>query len=545
MAERTLVGFAAAPGLAAGPAVLPAAVATGDPEKPLSTGARRSHSKRAVWALETAAVALEEMAADLRQDGGADEAEIIETGALMARDPALAAAVTRLILEEGLTAPGALYEAAESIAGELAELPDPMLAERADDVRSVGRRAAAIAAGKRGGRSSGVLVASALGPGDVAGLGSGVRAVALAGGGVTAHAAIVARSLGLPMVVGLGPDALDLKEGETVVVDGSLGRLVRHPDHRRLAQARADHRRRKHARERAVARRSRPATTRDGRRIGVLASATSLAEIREALQQGAEGVGLLRTELLFLDAEAWPDAERHFRFLAPLLSSLRGRGATVRLLDFGADKTPPFLAGSKGRGVELLLLSPGALQAQLQAILRAAHGVELRILIPMVTDVGQVVAVRQALSAELGGGLMPALGAMIEAPEAAGRAAELASQLDFLSLGTNDLSQFVLGLDRQTSGPPAVDHPSVLRLIDATMRAGRAAQIPVEVCGEAASDLNVLPLLVGLGTDELSVGAARVGEVREAVRRLNFTACRELAGRALLGQAGHAGGQRI
>jgi phosphoenolpyruvate-protein kinase (PTS system EI component) len=330
-----------------------------------------------------------------------------------------------------------------------------------------------------------------------------------------------------------------------VVVDGSQGQLVRQPGSERLAAAREDGEQRKTARARAVAQRLLPAATLDGRLVRVLANATSLVEVCEAVEQGAEGVGLLRTELLFLDAESWPDADQHFGFLSPLMAALRGRVATVRLLDFGGDKTPPFLTGSKSRGVELMLQSPGTLGAQLSAILRAADDVELRILIPMVTGVGQVIAVRQALLAELGDRRPPALGAMIETPEAANGAAELASHLDFISLGTNDLTQLVLGLNRESSGISPVAHPSVLRLIDATMRAARSAGIPVEVCGEAASDPAAIPLLVGLGADELSVGAARVGEVREKVRSLSFAYCRELAERSLLDQAGHAGGQGV
>ncbi|MGI8564398.1 MAG: putative PEP-binding protein [Candidatus Dormibacter sp.] len=544
MPERTLTGFAAAPGLAAGPAVLLAASGADDRVTVPPEG-RQSQLDGAQQALAAAAAQLERIAGDLRQEGRAAEAEIVETGALMAHDPGLEAAVWELVLKGGLTATSAISQAAEAAAAQLAALPDPMLAERADDVRSLGRRAATIAAGGTDERAAGVLVAAGLGPADVAELGPQVQGVALAGGGVTAHAAIVARSLGLPMVVGLGPEVLDLVEGETIVVDGSLGRLVRHPDPERLSQARSERERRNQARATAVARRLEPAVTLDGRRVKVLANASSLAEVREALEQGAEGVGLLRTELLFLAAQAWPDIETSFRFLAPLLASLQDRVATVRLFDFGGDKTPPFLTGAKGRGVELLLENPAALRDQLEAILRAAQAVELRILVPMVTRVEQVLAVRQALGAVLGDRRPPALGAMIETPEAAHRALEFASQLDFLSLGTNDLTQLALGLDRESSGTSPATHPAVLRLIDATMQAGRGAGIPIEVCGEAASDAGAMPVLVGLGADELSVGAARVGEVREALRSLNFAACQESAQQYLLGQTGHAGGESL
>jgi phosphoenolpyruvate-protein kinase (PTS system EI component) len=255
------------------------------------------------------------------------------------------------------------------------------------------------------------------------------------------------------------------------------------------------------------------------------------------LEQVAEGVGLLRTELLFLDAPDWPDEERHYLFLKPLLAALADRTATIRLLDFGADKTPPFLAGCTGRGVELLLAEPRALRSQLAAILRAAEGTATRILVPMVTRVEQVEAVRAALRAVLGDRRPPALGAMIETPEAARNAPELARRLDFLSLGTNDLIQLTLGLDRESSGSSPLTHPRVLPLVEGTVRAAHGAGIPVEVCGEAASEPAVVPLLVGLGVDELSVGAARVGEVRELVRNLDY--------RSLLDQAGHASGERV
>jgi phosphoenolpyruvate-protein kinase (PTS system EI component) len=536
MTERALRGFAAAPGLAAGPAVLLTAPAAA-PHVSVPLDQRRAQLECASSALEETAGELERIAARLRDEARDAEAEIVESNALMARDPGLGLAVERLVLEQGRPAVAALAEAAESFAGQLAALPDPMLAERADDVRSLGRRAAARAAGAQRTQRGGVLIAAGLGPADVAELGPEVRGIALAAGGVTAHAAIVARSLGLPMAVGLGPELLDVADGETVVLDGSRGELIRCPDASRLEAAQADGERRRKAREKAIAERQEPAATRDGRRVRVLANATSVAEIREALEQGAEGVGLLRTELLFLDAPTWPDEERHYLFLRPLLAALASRTATIRLLDFGADKTPPFLAGCAGRGVELLLAAPQALRAQLAAILRATQDAEVRILVPMVTQVDQVDAVRELLNLELRGRPAPALGAMIETPEAARNATELARRLDFLSLGTNDLIQLTLGLDRESSGTSPLTHPRVLPLVEGTVRAAHAAGIAVEVCGEAASDPAMIRLLVGLGVDELSVGAARVGEVRELVRDLDY--------RSLLDQAGHAGGQRV
>jgi phosphoenolpyruvate-protein kinase (PTS system EI component) len=483
---------------------------------------------------------LQDIASRLRESGRDDEADIVETGVLMAADTSLTKLVESLV-ESGLHADAAIAGAADQIATDLANLSDPTLALRADDVRSLGRRAAAHAGGARVAAEGGVLVARSLGPADVAELSP--TGIALVGGGVTAHAAIVARSLGIPMVVGLGDDALEVEDGEGVILDGDAGLLVRHPSADRMEAARAHGDRRRAAREMARERRLEPAVTRDGKRITVLANAASVAEVVEAGEQGAEGVGLLRTELGFLEAHAWPSFEKQVAFLTPILARLAGQLVTVRLLDFGGDKTPPFLRGATGRGIELLLESPAQLTTQLAAILVAGGKTRLRILIPMVTRPDQVVAVREALQTVLEGRPAPQLGSMIETPEAAQRAGEIARVSDFLSLGTNDLTQLVLGLDREKSKSAPMTDIRVLRLIDATMRAGRAAGIPVDVCGEAASDATAMPIMVGLGAAELSVAAARVGDVRQRIREGAFATFRTDSEKLLLGQPADAARQ--
>jgi phosphoenolpyruvate-protein phosphotransferase len=539
--ERALHGVSAAPGIASGRAIVIGAIDAGVAQPVGDAAAELIKARRA---LASAALELESIAETLRKAGRAAEADIVETGVLMAHDPGLEANLERLV-ESGLSAQAALRESAEESAVALAQLDDPMLAERADDVRSLGRRAAAHASGVRSDiRAGGVVVADSLGPADVAEL-SGVLGVALAGGGVTAHAAIVARSLGLPMVVGLGPELLQLEDGEEVVLDGGAGLFVRFPATARLVQAREAIAVRHQARSRALAHRDEPAVTVDGHRVTVLANAASVAEVREALAQGAEGVGLLRTELLFLDASAWPPRAQQVKFLVPILAELSNRTATVRLLDFGGDKTPPFLRGTHERGVELMLRAPEALRAQLSAVLDARGTTTLRILVPMITSPSQVREVRAALTSVLDGRPAPLLGAMIETPEAARNAAAIAKEVDFLSIGTNDLTQMVLGLDRERSKSAPVTDVRVLRLIDMTVRAGRDAGIPVDVCGEAASDPIAMPILIGLGANELSVAAARVGEVRENIRSLTFASCKELAAEALLGQVADAGRERV
>ena len=255
-------------------------------------------------------------------------------------------------------------------------------------------------------------------------------------------------------------------------------------------------------------------------------------------------MGLLRTELLFLEASEWPSQAQQLSSLRPVLSQLAGRTATVRLFDFGADKTPPFLRGTSARGIDLLLESPRALTTQLAAIVEAGAGTDLRILIPMVTSTTQLAAVREALDGVLDGRPRPQLGAMIETPEAALGAGAIAQTADFLSIGTNDLTQLVLGLDREQSRTAPVMDLRVLGLITATIDAAHAARILVDVCGEAASDLKAMPVLVGLGVDELSVAAARVGQARQQVRELNFVAAQQEAEK-LLHQAGHASRERV
>jgi phosphoenolpyruvate-protein phosphotransferase len=540
--ERALPGVTAAPGMAVGAATVVDSVTVRTGHAVLSED-REAELARARAGLTSAAAELALIAGSLRKGGRDAEADIVETGILIAQDPGLHASLERLV-ESGAAAPAALQEAAEESAAELARLDEPMLAERADDVRSLGRRAAAHASGTRRNRAVGVLIADSLGPADVAEL-MGVKGVALARGGVTAHATIVARSLGLPMVVGLGPGVLDVADGEEVVLDGDAGVLVRFPAPARVGRVREAVALRERARELSVAHRDKPAVTLDGNRVRVLANAASTAEVLEALAQGAEGVGLLRTELLFLDAPEWPGREQQVRFLKPILAALAGLTATVRLLDFGGDKTPPFLRGTRERGIELMLRAPDALRAQLSAILDAGSQTKLRILVPMITTPEQMREVRAALVAVLDNRPAPDLGAMIETPEAARRALEIAREVDFLSLGTNDLTQTVLGLDRERSNAAPVTDVRVLRLIDMTMRAGRQAGIPVDVCGEAASDAMTMPIMVGLGADELSVAAARVGEVRENIRTSTFAACQDLAAGALLGQVGNAGRERV
>ncbi len=522
MAERELRGTPASPGVALGPAWRRAERVVGG--ELVAPAEREAERELALGALSAAADALRALAAGLEDE----EAAIVETGAMMALDPALTQAVADAITADGLSAATAIIRATDAYADTIAALDDETLAARADDVRSLGRRAARLTSGDLSteeppGRDL-IIVAHDLGPADVAELADSLAGVALVGGGATAHAAIVARSLGIPMVTGLAPELLALRDGVTVALDGIAGSVIADPSAEVAAAVAATVLSNRRAAERARAEHSRPAITADGRTIAVLANVASRAELDVALAEGAEGIGLLRTELAFLDASGWPSEQQHADALRPILAGLGGRRAIVRVLDFGADKSPPFLGRIRERGLELLLAHPDAFLSQLRAILHCGRDRELVLLLPMVDSPSQIIESRALLeraARELGIARLPRIGSMIETPTAAQDAVAIAAECDLLSIGTNDLTASTLGVDRFTSGNAVAHDPRVLRLIASSVDAAHAARKPIEVCGEAASDPRMLPLLVGFGIDELSVGAAQVGAVRARIRALD------------------------
>ena len=530
MARTVLRGLGASPGVAVGRAIV---------VREVEASAEPPDQAVALAALERAAAELGRAAVGLRNAGLEDEAEILEANRLMAEDPSLAASVRELGAR--LAPAEALRAAAEGFACVLAALPDPVLAGRASDVRELGRRAARIADGAAKQplpEADSILVARDLGPAEVAELELGegrIVGVALSEGSATAHAAIVARSLGVPMAVAFGAGLVTIADGTVLVLDGEQGVLSVDPTHEELDEAGESLRQGLRRRRALAGLRGLPAKTLDGRRIELLCNAASLAEIGAGLEAGAAGVGLLRTELAFLEAPAWPTEQQHRAALEPLLAALHGRVATVRTLDFGADKTPPFLHRTRERGLALMLAQPESLQAQLSAIVRSSTGTRLRILLPLVESAQQMRSVRSLLPDVLGEEHVFELGAMIETPEGVRRATEIALEADFLSIGTNDLVSSTLGLHRDlplASAATAAD-PAVLAHVASVVAAAHEVGITVEVCGEAAGVPELVVLFVGLGVDELSVAPARVDLVRGIIRGLSAERSAALAREAL------------
>jgi phosphoenolpyruvate-protein kinase (PTS system EI component) len=512
---------------------LPEATRATGPVPPAGRDRERERARNAL------AAAVEELRAVARRLPPA-EAEIVETGALMAQDPLLIEAVEHGINARGVAAAEAILAAADEHAQAIASLADATLAARADDVHSLGRRAARLAIGAdaatREPPQGSILLAHDLGPGDVAELSPSLAGIVLAAGGPTAHAAIVARSLGVPMVTGLDEAAREIAAGTVLVIDGASGTMIAAPSPERAELARREMSAKLTARRRAHEMRSEPAVTTDGTRIVVLVNVATREELEVGLRAGAEGIGLLRTELSFLEAAGWPREQQHTEMLEPILERLDTGDAVIRVLDFGADKAPPFLRDVRERGIALLLARPEAFAAQLRAILLSAQRHDVRVLLPMVQSAEQVVRTRALLETagrSLEIGRIPSLGSMIETPEAARDADAIARSSDFLSIGTNDLTASTLDADRFADNMACAHHPLVLRSIASSVAAAHDAGIPIEVCGEAASDPIMLPLLLGLGIDELSVGAARVGVVREWIRRLSAAEVAGLAHSAL------------
>jgi phosphoenolpyruvate-protein kinase (PTS system EI component) len=375
-----------------------------------------------------------------------------------------------------------------------------------------------------------VLVAAELGPADLLEhLGQGLVAAVAVRGGANSHAAIVARSVGLPLVVGVDPEVLDLPDNTPLLVDADAGAVLADPPDAEVA--RAGDAATRDGRRRAVlaADRGRPHLTADGQPFGLLCNVASDTEVRVGRDSGAEGIGLLRTELPFVHYGRWPTGADHRRALRPILAEAAGWPVTVRLLDFANDKVPPFLRGGPA-GLAALLAEPDALAAQLRAVVDLGRAVDLRIMVPMVTTAAELRAVRAAL----GDAAVP-VGAMVETVAAVTAVDELCAVADFFSIGTNDLTAEVLGLDRTDprARPELTAHPRVLDLVARVVTGARLAGRPVSVCGDAGAHPTTLPLLLGAGVRHFSVACARVDETRYRLRRLDTTVCADLFGEAL------------
>jgi phosphoenolpyruvate-protein phosphotransferase/dihydroxyacetone kinase phosphotransfer subunit len=541
-----LAGVAASTGVAIGPAHHLGGSDLPPPDRPApDAGQERALLEQGRSAARRAIEHDHEIVA---RRAGQAEAEIFDAHLALLDDEALLEPAIEAI-SDGATAERAWYDAAREVAGRYRALSEPLLRERATDVLDVGRRVVAAILGDSGDAEApaGVVITDELTPADAAGLDpERVLAIATARGSTTAHAAILARALGLPAVVGLGGAVLGIADGTILLLDGEAGTVGVDPPAETLRDA--GERREREQQRRATARRHahEPAVTRDGTRIEVFANLGATGEAGRAVALGAEGVGLLRTEFLFLGRDRLPDEDEQAETLTQIAVALDGRPLVVRTLDAGADKPLPALPMPPEdnpflgvRGIRLALQRRDVLLTQFRAILRVAAEHPVKTMLPMVSTLGEIVSARAVLDearAQTGIDAPLELGIMVEVPAAALSAARLAPHVDFFSLGTNDLTQYTMAAERgdaRLAPLLAGPQPAVLRLVRATVDGAAAHRCWVGVCGELAGDPAAAVLLAGLGVTELSMAPGLVPDVKAAVREVDFTHARSAALAAL------------
>jgi len=436
-------------------------------------------------------------------------------------------------------------------AGDLNATGDARLAERVDDLLDLERQVLLAIDGTQAPGidipPGSILLARDLTPSQLVDIDTRQLAgIALAAGGPTSHVAILAATIGIPMLVAIGQGLLDIRAGSTVILDADAGALRAAPDEQTLAAAKARLERVRAQRQHQIDAAQTDCHLASGERIEVFANLTgSETDANLAVTQGAEGCGLLRTEFLFLERETAPDESEQLRCYQQVARILGSKPLIIRTLDIGGDKPIPYLPlppednPALGlRGVRTSLWRPDLLEVQLRALLRVQPAGVVRILLPMVTDVGEIRAVRKLLDAASAalGVVRPALGAMIETPAAAVLADSIAREVDFLSIGTNDLAQYTLATDRGHADLAArIDgvHPAVLRMIDISCKGAAVHGKPVAVCGGLAADPVAVPVLLGLGVSELSVVPTLIPQLKAQVRSLTLESCRKIAARAL------------
>jgi phosphocarrier protein FPr/phosphocarrier protein len=429
--------------------------------------------------------------------------------------------------------------ATEAAADSLRQTGNSRMQERIADLKDIGDRVVRALAGPDALSAvelpkHAVLIAEELLPSELLSLDRNrLAAIAVERGGATSHMAIIAGSFGVPTLVAMGPSLSRVHDGQRVLVDAVVGKLVIEP------AADVAERALKGSSEAQTA--AGDARTRDGQRVTLLANLGGVSEVARAAAAGAEGCGLLRSEFLFLDRDRAPNVEEQRATYQSIADALAGRPLTIRTLDIGGDKPVPFIDFGReenpalgARGVRMNLVQPELIDDQLRAIAQVQSDA-LKVMVPMLSSVDELRRVRERW-ADLSGGRPIKLGAMVETPAAALIAETLAQEGDFLSIGTNDLAQYALAMDRTNALlAPFIDalHPAVLRLIAMTAEAGARMGTPVSVCGNLASDPVGALLLVGFGIRELSGVPAALPMVRHVLAQVTTDQCRELAARAL------------
>jgi phosphoenolpyruvate-protein phosphotransferase len=501
-------------------------------------------------ALGKAGAQLEALRAQLHGGLESAKAAIFAAHSELLEDPDLIDIATSAIAK-GKSAAFAWKSAVKTHAERLAGLRNQLLAQRANDLRDVGERVLELLTGITRQAPSyppnAVLIAEDLTPSDTAAMERGkVMGFATVRGGATSHVAILARSLGIPALAGIAPRALELPNGTPVILDGSKGTLRLNPSNQEMEQLREAQIRHEKQRKQDLAHALEPAKTTDGHHLEVAANIGGVKDADQVAGLGGDGVGLLRSEFLFMERSAAPSEDEQFEeYKAIALAVGADRPVIIRTLDVGGDKPLAYLPIPKEdnpflgeRGIRVGLDRPEILRTQLRALLRASQFGKLRVMFPMIATIAELRDAKAILAEEansLGIAPMPC-GIMVEIPSVAVMAELFAEEADFFSIGTNDLTQYTLAMDRgHPKLAPKVDalNPGLLRLIALTVDGARKHQRFTGVCGGIAGDAQAVPILVGLGVDELSVSLPSIPTIKAQIRRLSHADCRDLAQRAL------------
>ena len=571
--ERQFQGIAVFAGVGIGAvfsAIEPEAVITRQKIHAAESGSEGARLDAAIAQSRKQLTKLRARLAVLPEESQAEIAPLMDAYLAMLGPSRLVRGARRRIGETLLSAESAVLAEAEDIAGNILAMPAARAEERArqrrsaEEVREIGRRLirnltrtpfrsfSALPAGA-------VLVSEYLRPADAALLNPArLAGVATEEGGLEGHTSVMLRALGVPAVLGVQGLSQAIQPGDLVVVDGSEGVVVLNPSPARLATARRAAIAFARDRQRLGKLRRLAAETTDGTMVELQANLELPMELPLIAQSGAQGIGLLRTEFLFMNRETVPDEDTQTEAYCQIVDAMAGDSVTIRVLDWGGEKDidslsaeglVPEIADTNPamglRGIRMLLRAPELLEAQFAAILRAATHGPVRVMLPMVTnaselraarDIYERVARRLRRRGERLPERLPPLGVMIETPGAALGADVLAATADFFALGTNDLTAYTLAVDRGDADVAALYdplHPAVLRLVQFATQAALRAHIPVSICGEIAADPKLVPLLMGLGLRSFSMHASAVPRVKQCIRGVDIVACDQLAHRVM------------
>lgn len=553
MTTKHMKGIGAAPGLSIGHAVWWRKVSPHVEEQSVTDTDKEI--KRLAASVAEAKEQITQLRETTRKRMGEEEAGIFDAHLAFLEDPAYIGEMENRIRDVKKNATFICQQVTKELSQMMASLEDEYMKARADDIRDVGERLLLLLTGVQPFDPSllqpgSIVVAEELVPSDTAQFPKGIAGMVTARGSKTAHAAIMARTLGIPAVLGLSDSIEEIENGDTIIINGHEGTITVNPSSEVEEKARLAIQQQQALREEALEKADQDAYTANGDRIQVFANIGSLKDVQTALDHKAEGIGLFRTEFLYLENDHWPTEEEQYEIYKKVLDSFGDKPVVIRTLDIGGDKDLPYadLPEEENpflghRAIRFCLANPDIFKVQLRALLRASIHGNLWIMLPMVENVAEIrkakdllTQCRQELTSE---GVTTGdvqIGIMVEIPAAALIADRLAKEVDFMSIGTNDLTQYTLAADRGNEHVAHLYdpvHPAVLQLVRLTCDAARKEGIVAGMCGELAGDPEMTEILIGLGLQELSMSAGTIPEVKENIRKVQSDQARIQADRVL------------